>query len=93
MKQLIHDWRLGSQLLVRLVIACICMAAGAGVLMGLHIALQAMRLSMPYYVFLLLEALYVILFCPLILASYARYCGFAPRTSETRAAQPCKGEM
>ena len=93
MKRLINDWRLGFLLLVRLVIACVCLIAGASVPVGLPIVLTALHLSMPSYVFILLDVLYVVLFCPLILASYARYCGFGPRISESQAAQPCKGAM
>ena len=88
MKRLIHDWWLGFQLLVRLVIVYVCLVAGASVPVGLPIVLTALHISMPSYVFILLDVLYVVLFCPLILASYARYCGFGPRASESQAAQP-----
>lgn len=91
MKRLIHDWRLGFQLFVRLVIACVCLIAGASVPLALPIVSAALRLPIPFYVFLLVDFLYVVFFCPLILASYARYCGFGPRASETQAVQPCKG--
>lgn len=93
MKRLIHDWWLGFQLLVRLVIACVCMAVGGGMLMELPLALSALHLRVPVYVYLSLDVLYVVLFCPLLLVSYARYCGIGPRTSETQAVQPCKGAM
>ena len=93
MKRLIHDWWLGFQLLVRLVIACVCMVAGASVPLALPIVSTALHLSIPFYVFLLVDVLYVGLFCPLILASYARYCGFGPRASESQAVQSCKGAM
>jgi len=79
MKRLFHDWRFGFQLLVRLVIALFCMGIGAGILVGLEVALQFLRLPMPHYLYLLLELLYVILCCTIILASYARYCGYASR--------------
>jgi hypothetical protein len=82
MKRLIHDWRFGFQLLVRLVIAFVCMAVGAGMLLDLQIVLHALHLSMPHSLLLLLQVLYVVLFCPFILASYARYCGFGSRSSE-----------
>ena len=75
MEQLLHDWRLGFLLFVRLLIACLCMALGAGILVGLQVALQVIRLPMPYLVFLLLEVFYVAVGCPLILASYARSSG------------------
>jgi hypothetical protein len=88
MKRLIHDWWLGFQLLVRLVIACVCMVAGASVPAGLPIISAALHLPIPFYVFLLVDVLYVVLFCPFILASYARYCGFVSRTTETQAARP-----
>ena len=93
MKRLINEWRVGFLLLVRLVIASVCMVAGASVPAALPIVSAALHLSIPFYVFLLLDVLYVVFFCPLILASYARYCGFGPRASESQAAQPCKGAM
>lgn len=85
MKRLIHDWWLGFQLLVRLAIALLCMAVGGGMLVGLQIVLHALHVSIPQYLFVALQILYVPLVCPLVLASYARYCGFMPRASDPPA--------
>jgi hypothetical protein len=82
MKRLIHNWWFGFQLLVRLLIALLCITAGLGALLGLQAGLGAVHISMPYSLLLFLQVFYLVVFCPLILTSYARYCGLAPRTSE-----------
>jgi hypothetical protein len=82
MRRLIRDWWFGFRLLVRLVIALLCLTVGSGMFVGLQLILPALHLSMPYYVYLFLQVLYVLILCPFILSSYARYCGFAPRPSE-----------
>ncbi len=84
MKRLLRDWGFGFHLLLRLLIASLCMAFGAGILAGLQASLQVVHHPMPYFAVLLLEVLYVAGCCPLILASYARYVGFIPRASGVR---------
>jgi hypothetical protein len=82
MKQLIHNWWLGFRLLMRLVVSLVCIVAGLAMLETLKFVLMKFDLPRPFYVFLVLEVFYVVFFCPFILVSYARYCGFASRTDE-----------
>jgi hypothetical protein len=82
MKRLIHNWWVGFQLLVRLLIALLCMTGGLGALLGLQAGLGAVHISMPYYFFLFLQVVYFVVICPLFIASYARYCGFTSNTRE-----------
>jgi hypothetical protein len=78
MNQILQDWRFGLLLLIRSLIACLCISMGAGLIAGLPMLLQALRISMPQTFVIVLEVIYAAVCCPLIVSSYARYVGFTP---------------
>ncbi len=82
MKQIIRDWLFGLLVSYYFMLAFVCMVAGFSLVVGVVYILEILGCNVPYYVFVSVAVLYVILFCPYFLASYVRYFGLIPRKKE-----------
>lgn len=75
-KEFTRDWLCGLQLLLKFLIVLFCLTAGETFVLGPQIVLSAFGIHVPGEVMLVVQVLYFIVLCPLIVASYARRFGF-----------------
>lgn len=71
-----RDWLCGLQLLLKFLIVLVCLTAGETFVLGPQIVLSALGIHVPVGVMLVVQMLYFVVLCPLIVASYARRFGF-----------------
>ena len=76
MKRFFNDWWVGFQFLMRLGIVSFVMIVGFGLLNDLGSHLKAAGMLFLYYATLFIQFVYICLFVPFVIASYARYCGY-----------------
>jgi hypothetical protein len=76
MKQVIQDWWQGFHLLVRICILLLCIAVGWCFPVLVQFALSHAGMHVPIPVMFLFYVLYVVGFCPFLMVSWARWCGY-----------------
>ena len=85
MKPLVLHWQFGVQLLVRLAIMLFCIAAGPALLLAAQFILVSEGVILPAPIILLAQLTGFFVVGPLLLAAYAKYCGYRSDVAQAQS--------